>query len=201
MAFSKEQYLQQALALLPNGLLWDGFRQPGSGVYEMLEACAEEFARIDARRSDLRNELDPRSSLELQPEWEVFSDMPDVCSLPGETLQERRQLVVSKLTYRGGQSRQFYLDLAASLGYTIEIYEYKPFVCGISRCGDNLHGGHDVRHTWRIHITGPRITRFRCGPSQCGDKLLKITRAEGLECKLRQINQAHRNLIISYGGV
>ncbi len=201
-ALSADDYRYLLLALLPNGKLWDDLRQPGSGLYEILDACAQEFARVHARGIDLRNELDPRYTVELLPDWEAFVATPDKCSAAlVTTLQERRAAMLAKLTYKGGQTKQFYLDLATSLGYSITIDEYKPFVCGLSQCGiDQLwSGGHSVRHHWTVTVHGPRVTYFRCGESECGvDPLMKYVAAEDLECRFRKLNQAHRNLHFSY---
>lgn len=196
-------YLQALLDLLPNGPLWDDLRLPGSGLYELLAAIAEEFARVDTRLRRLRNEMDPRYAFELLGEWEDFAGLPDPCThAKATTLQERRAAVVSKLTYRAGQSRAFYLGLAAALGYSITIVEYKPWVCGVSRLGtDILCGGHNVHQHWRVRVHGPRIARFRTGTSQCGiDLLTKISRAYDLECRFKRLNQAHHVLHFTYEG-
>ncbi len=198
-----DDYLHLLLSFLPNGELWDDLRRPGSGIYEILKAVAQEYARVDARAQDLRIELDPRYSVELLKDWEDFTGLPDPCSSGlVTTLQERQQAVVTKLTVKGGQTKQFYINLATALGYTITIVEYKPFVCGLSQCGvDQLMGGHDVRHHWRVRVTGPRVTNFRCGQSQVGiDPITKISKAEDLECRFKKMNQAHRNLHFTYEG-
>ncbi|BBL69686.1 YmfQ family protein [Methylogaea oryzae] len=196
-------YLELMLSLLPNGQLWDDLRQPGSGVYELLSALAEEFGRVDARARQLRSEMDPRYATELLREWEDFAGLPDPCTnAKAVTLQERRAAVVSKLTYRAGQTKAFYVGLATALGYSITIIEYAPWVCGLSRLGtDTLCGGHNVRQHWRVRVHGPRVGRFRTGTSQCGiDLLTKISRAYDLECRFKRNNQGHRNLHFTYEG-
>jgi uncharacterized protein YmfQ (DUF2313 family) len=40
------------------------------------------------------------------------------------------------MTLIGAQSRDFFIGVAAAIGYTIEIREWSPFMCGISMCGD-----------------------------------------------------------------
>jgi uncharacterized protein YmfQ (DUF2313 family) len=42
-----------------------------------------------------------------------------------------------RMTMLGGQSREFFINVAAQIGYTITITEYRVFVVGIDRCGDN----------------------------------------------------------------
>jgi len=197
-----DDYLTALLAHLPYGKLWDDLRQPGSGIHAIMQALAEEFARVDNRAETLRLDLDPRYTSDLLFDWENFAELPDICSaLVNTTLQERRLALVAKLTYTGGQSRAFYVALANAMGYAIEITEYTPFVCGFSQCGiDALwEGGHKIRHHWSVTVLGPRVTYFRCGESECGiDPITKFVAADDLECRFRDINQAHRILHFVY---
>ncbi len=195
-----DAYRAQLQALLPLGDVWP--RSPNATLTRLLAALAAELSRVDGRAEQLLTEAMPAASLELLTDWERIVGLPDACSAElATTITERRQNVVSKLTQRGGCSRAWFIEFAAGLGYTIEIDEFRPFIAGMSRCGDRLGGGHSVRHIWRVRVPGPRYTAFRTGSSQCGDLLGKITRAEDLECQLKRRKQAHTNLIVSYEGV
>ena len=199
MGMTADRYRAQLQSLLPRGEAWP--RQPDSTLGKFLAALSEEMARLDARAEQLLSEALPASSLELLPDWERLVGLPDTCSSElSTTISERRGNVVSKLTAQNGCSRAWLVEFAFRLGYTIEIDEFRPFIAGISRCGDLLNSGHSVRHTWRVRVIGPRYTPFRTGASQCGDLLGKITRAEDLECQLKRRKQAHTNLIVSYEG-
>lgn len=192
-------YRKQLQALLPFGIVWP--RRPDATLTKLLDGIAEELARVDSRADDLLSNAFPAGALEMLPDWERIVGLPDACSTElANTIAERRKNVVSKLTERGGCSRAWFIAFAAKLGYTIEIDEFRPFIAGISRCGDRLNGAPSVRYTWRVRVIGPRYTPFRTGASQCGDLLGKITRAEDLECQLKRRKQAHTNLIVSYEG-
>jgi uncharacterized protein YmfQ (DUF2313 family) len=195
-----EDYLQVLQQLLPSGAAWP--REPDATLTKVLRAQAAELARIHNRTLDLLEEADPRTTNELLADWERVAGLPDECTAGRlTTLQERRLGVVSKLQARGGQSRAYFLMLATSLGYDdVEITEYRPFTCGISRCGDQLGGDAAARFVWRVKVLGPRATRFKCGESRCGDSLCKISRAEDLECIFRRSAPAHTNLRFSYEG-
>ena len=196
---SADQYRAQLQALLPLGDAWS--RDTSSTLGKFLAALAQEMGRLDSRAEQLLGEALAASALELLPDWERIVGLPDACSSElATTLSERRQNVVSKLTAQNGCSRAWLIAFAARLGYAIEIDEYRPFITGLSRCGDRLNGAAIVRHTWRVRVIGPRYTPFRTGASQCGDLLGKITRAEDLECQLKRRKQAHTNLIVSYEG-
>ena len=202
MSYTASDYLQALLNYLPHGKLWDDLRVPGSGLYELLDACAQTFARFDNRCDDLRLELDPRYTIQLLNDWEAFAGLPDECAVGlATTLQTRHFDLVSKLTQPGGQTPAFYISLATAMGYTIQIINYKPFVCGFSQCGiDQLMDyGHQVRDYWSIKIFGPRVTYFHCGESECGiDPITKIDLAEDLECRIRHIARAHKILNFIY---
>ncbi|MDB5802256.1 MAG: putative tail protein [Rhodocyclales bacterium] len=155
-----------------------------------------------AMLDQLLSEVDPRNALNLLPDYEAAAGLPDSCgSAVPTTLADRRNALVAKLFHEGSQSRAFYISLAAQLGYTVTIDEFKPFICGISRCGDRLNGGHDVRFVWRVNVPSARATLFRCGASRCGDRLGAYARAEDLECKLEELKPAHTTVYVLYTGV
>jgi len=199
MRATVSQYLRQLLALLPQGFAWP--RGNDTVLAALLGGLSGGLARKHNRAVDLIEEADPRTAGELLADWERVCGLPDACSVGiATTLQERRAAVVARLTATGGQSIAYFAGMIAALGYTAEIDEYRPFICGTSSCGDALNGAPSVRHTWRVRITEPRVTLFRAGASQAGDKLGKITRAEDLECLLARRKPAHTTCIVSYEG-
>ena len=191
-------YLSQLLALQPPGAALP--REPDSVGVRLLAALADGFERVDARATDLVRESDPRSCIELITDWER------VCGLPGEcladdsvaSLQGRRAAVVNVLTRVGGQTPAFFKRLAAIAGVEIEIMEYRPFVAGLSRCGEPLSGPEDVRFCWTVTVRGQRVTSFRCGSSSCGERLSAFDPAREVECLLRAAKPAHTVLIVGY---
>ena len=194
-------YKAQLQGLLPPGRLWDALREDGSLADQLLAALAEEFARVNDRAESLLNEANPRATYELLAEWEAFANLPDTCTGSTLTLQERRAVLVQRLTATGGQSVTYFQSVVKRLGYTVEITEYRPFICGISQCGMQALNPPKMRFVWRVRLTDPRVTYFRCGESQVGtDPLLKINRAEDLECVLRRVKPAHTSLFVSYEG-
>ena len=65
-----------------------------------------------------------------------------------------------RMTMEGGQSRQFFIDVAAMIGYTITITEYRPFFIAMDRCGDSRVYGvvppDPMRNEWNQPIMNPR---------------------------------------------
>ncbi len=90
---------------------------------------------MNDRAESLLNEANPRATYELLAEWEAFANLPDACTGSTLTLQERRAVLVQRLTAMGGQSVSYFQSMVKRLGYTVEITEYRPFVCGVSQCG------------------------------------------------------------------
>jgi uncharacterized protein YmfQ (DUF2313 family) len=199
-SMSVDDYLSQFKALLLRGKAW---ACPAGGTLEsLLRAFSEEFARVDARVTDLRNEADPRTAFEMLADWEAFAGLPDSCSAAGGgTIEERRAALKAKLLSTGGASEPYFRSVCEALGYEVEIDRFRPFVCGISQCGDSLDGAPSVRHTWRVRVPGARVTYFRAGQSQVGDRLGSFSRASDLECTLNKLKQAHTKLIVAYEGV
>ncbi len=80
------------------------------------------WGAFDARAADLLiTESDPRSPLELLPDWERAFGLPDPCSIETPTIADRRAALINRMTIVGRQDRNFFISLAAAIGYTITI--------------------------------------------------------------------------------
>jgi uncharacterized protein YmfQ (DUF2313 family) len=100
-------------------------RDTTSTWVSLLWALGAEFARIDGEVVSLADELDPRTTLELLPEWEAMVGLPDDCA-GTLTLDGRRNALVQRLTARGNLSKTFLIEAAAALGFTVTIVEFDP---------------------------------------------------------------------------
>jgi uncharacterized protein YmfQ (DUF2313 family) len=184
-------------ALLPPGAAWT--RETGATLTRLLEGLAEELARIDARCADLLREADPRTTAELISEWERITGLPDPCTGPYDTLQERRSAIVSQLTDAGGQSPAYFIALALTLGYTITVEDgFQPFRVGLNSVGDALNGA-DWAYVWRVNAPETTVRTFAVGQSTVGEQL-RTWGNELLECVLTRRKPAHTHILFSYGG-
>lgn len=188
-------YLAQIKALLPPGRAWP--RDPDSVLSKLLHALAGVFARTHRRALDLIEEADPRTTNELLTDWERVAGLPDKCAPAGATTQERRDALVARLTARGGQSRQFFIDLAAQLGYVITITEFTPFRAGQSSASDSLTNGY-WPYAWQVNAPETTIREFRAGQAAAGEPLRRWGN-ELLECVIGRAKPAHTILIFAYG--
>lgn len=133
---SLDAYAEQLRALFPRGRGWPEARGP---VWDqLLRSLAPELARIDARLGDLIEEADPRTTVEALEDHERVLGLPDPCLGFGQTIDERRQMVVALYLMRGGQTPEYYQKLALLFGREIEVIEVFPSIADESAAGDEL---------------------------------------------------------------
>jgi uncharacterized protein YmfQ (DUF2313 family) len=155
---SGSDYTEAFLSLLPQGQAWPK-HAPGSAMVEGLTGLCDYWGFVDSRAADLlERESDPRLTIELLPDWERNWGLPDPCYKEPLTIGERQLALVMRMTMEGAQSREFFIGVAAQIGYAITITEYRTFVVGLDRCGDNRvygDGTNPVYNEWGIPIKNP----------------------------------------------
>ena len=118
-------FKQQLQNLLPPGPAWE--LEQSVIADGLLAAWAEEYARIQSDIERLVDEADPRTTLELLTDYERVFGLPTPCMAGvDQTLQQRRNTLVAQMVSLGGQSRAYFIALAAAAGYTITITEFRP---------------------------------------------------------------------------
>ncbi|MDR2187042.1 MAG: DUF2313 domain-containing protein [Azonexus sp.] len=188
------EYRAQLLALLPPGLAWP--RDEDAPLTRQLHALADEFARVDARASALIDEADPRSTTELLTDHERVAGLPDACTGPLATLALRRAALHGRITGIGGQSVAYFTELAAALGYTISITEYRPYRVN-SFVNDPLCDP-DWHFVWQVNAPLETL-RWRTVASPVSEPLAAFGN-ELLECVIRRFAPAHTLVIFAYQG-
>lgn len=184
-------YTKALLALFPQGIAWP--RNVDATLYKVVNGIAQVMGYVDGRADDLLvTESDPRKANEMLEDWERNFGLPDPClPYPPNTLFDRRVALVARMTMLGAQDRTFFTDIAASLGQSITIHEYAPYMCGVSRCGDTrseLYGADSTNYRWQL---GPPEMRFYW--------TIDLTSVlSGADCVLRRYSPAHTELIILY---
>lgn len=192
--FSATDYLWQAQRLLPRGRIWH--RAWGTNIAAYILTLMPALVRLNQRAAQLIVDAFPCSTIELLPEWEATLGLPDHCTGPLPTIQQRQAAVCAKFTARGGQSVQYYEDLAASLGYTVTIKQFAPFRASINRAGDHLNSA-DWAYAWAIIGPIATVTYFRAGLSTAGEPLATWGN-ELLECTISEYAPAHTVPIFRY---
>ncbi len=197
---SGDDYAQGLAGLLPAGAAWP--RDPDSTLMQFVAGLAQIWGDVDGRADDLlARESDPRLALELLPDWERAFGLPDECMGPVTTLEERHARLLQRITMLGGQSRAFFIALAASLDYTITIEELSPIMGGISRGGESAWeaGPPEIRFWWIVHVSGVPIWWFRGGVGEGGkDHHAEWAAILDLECIIRRYKPAHTQVTFDY---
>jgi uncharacterized protein YmfQ (DUF2313 family) len=143
-----ESYVQPLLQLLPQGPIWE--YESGDDFYELLRALSYPLFRIEQRGLDLIEEMDPRTTYELLPDWERVLDLPGSNPSPASTIAERRSAIHARLLGFGDPTIDFYEGVAEGLEYgaTVAHKQYNTFVPG-SRSGDPLTN-HEWAYSWNL---------------------------------------------------
>lgn len=188
MPRSVEQYTEALMLLLPRGEIW---RE--ANVEQLAASIAPEFRRIESRIEDLIEESDPQTVTDLIGDWEQDWGLPTACTGPLALLVERRNALVSRMIGIANQSRQTYIDRAASGGYVVTITEYSS--------GESVPGMPAlpaVDSAFAVQINAPLDTvQFRTYPSPYGEAYANWGN-DLLECTLKEVLQSHEILIFSY---
>lgn len=208
---SGDDYADGFASLLPRGRAWP--RDPDSTLMKVIGGLAQIWGDpVDSRAADLlERETDPRFTREMLEEWERAFGLPDMCMEAPQTIDARIQALMTRMTMQGGQSREFFISLAALYGYTITIHEYAPFMAGVSEAGDTRDelgdyrwevGAPEMRFYWRIGVADARLSWFRASTGEAGvDHHLEFAIADDLDCILRRYKPAHTEIIWDFTGL
>lgn len=139
MGIIEEDYRLQLQQLFPPGPAFDPEKQPD--IAALVGGLAPEFARVDAALDGLQLELNPATVNGLLVDWEVYLGLPDICTVPGsQTVEQRRQAVINKLTATGAPQVAYYLRMGTQLGLAMDVQEFRPLRVGPAAVGDFLYG-------------------------------------------------------------
>tara|TARA_B100000700_G_scaffold15695_1_gene15458 strand:+ start:6083 stop:6670 length:588 start_codon:yes stop_codon:yes gene_type:complete len=193
MALTRDDYHGILDALAPPGQALPS--NPESLWQRLLEARAGAFARLDGRADRLLEEADPRTASELLPDWERVTAMPDLCVEAEQTLAERRAAVERVMAGTGGASTAYFIELAAALGYTIEIEDYTAHTVGAGV--DAPMRGIDWRWAWTVRAPEDTVAWFAVDGGV--NEPLASWGNERLECVISRLKPAHTLVLFAYG--
>ncbi|UMT24971.1 hypothetical protein AOY57_24020 [Escherichia coli] len=173
--FSHDDYTRAMLNLLPSGIAWN--RLPDSVQYRLIRGLAQAYRQGDADACALITGAFPETADALIDEWYASLGLNDECGTRASTADQAqaRKFILAKLLSTGGQSVAYFTELAATMGYSIRIREYRTPLCGFSWCGHLLSD--DYRFSWTVVVAPP------------GDDV--TTSRAYLECLFRRYAPAH----------
>ena len=131
---SADDVLPAVLALAPRGPAW-GTDEVGDGqgaspvMRKVWRAIAAWVADLNRRDFQVAVQCFPSAVTTALPDWERELGLPDPCRASANTVANRIAAVQQRFGALGGQSREYFICLAAALGYEIEIEEPTQFFC------------------------------------------------------------------------
>lgn len=199
---SPEEYARVLRQLLPPGPAMQF--EDAVVIEKLLLGLADTYAQFHDRTCDLLGEMVPATTNEMLGDWERVAGLPDDCAPAENTIEARRAALVAKIGQIGGQSPGFFVGLAASFGFTIEVETYQPFRVGFSAAGDALTNDNNQvpdygwQFVWKVKATTSNVFAFRAGIGRAGEPLRAWGNSQ-LECVLNKWKPAHTMIIFDYG--
>ena len=178
--YAPADYLQAFQSLMPRGAAWP--RDAGAIQTLMLGALALTWYRINRDASALLDDAFPGQSVQLLPEWESSLGLPDPCAGPAQTIQGRQAQVLTRFIGAAGQSKAFFIQLAALLGFQVTITQFT---------GANWY-------IWRVNAHNTNVVYFRADVSQIGEPLQAVNNSDVLECVFQALKPAHTVVEFAY---
>lgn len=156
-------YINAAKNLLPNGDAWN--KNPGSNMSKFVEGLNQEKQRFDDAACDLLVDLFPATTTNFIDVWETAVGLPSKCVTADSSDDERRGQIVARLTMTGSISKDFYVNHARAMGFTIKVVEYGGIVPGVYRFGDDVGTMDDESQVYAVTFVStdnPNIAFLEC---------------------------------------
>jgi uncharacterized protein YmfQ (DUF2313 family) len=106
---------------LPNGYLFGAKKQVSTKLRKLLIGLTGLLEDAEEKINLVSDEYDIRITTLFIEEWEGFVGIPDSCFVVADTIEERRQNVLTKLGGLGVQTEADFVALAALFGLTVTI--------------------------------------------------------------------------------
>ncbi len=159
MPRSYQEYRRLLQSLLPRGKFWS--RSENSVFTQLLNGMGESLSRVEGRAEDLIYEAYPTRIEESFEEWEEDFAIPDEGKEIESTNEGRRQVIHAKFIATGQQNSNYFIDIAAALGYTITTNGIAKSLVGLMTVGDSVITEEECRFYWYVNINvPPEMTQF-----------------------------------------
>jgi uncharacterized protein YmfQ (DUF2313 family) len=195
VALNDTDYLHQLQALLPLGPAWP--KDDDALLTRLLAGLSAELARVDGRVWQVAEEADPRTVAELFADWERVAGLPDLCAVAfggAQTVAQRRNALVGRLTTMGGQSPSYFVALAASINYAITITEFRAQA--VTDDVNYLLYGNAWDFAWQVNAALNTIIELNVDMTV--EDLLSVWGNSLLECVINRLKPSHTTVLYSY---
>lgn len=149
MSHSVADWSSAIMMQMPRGDIWS--RDQTGPLYKYAAGYAPRLQRAEQSADQLLSEMRPETTQQLLAEWETYLGLPE-CSLADQEVDTRRNAVVEKYHRKGGLQSWAIEELAALLGFTIEVQEIFPHHC-LRGCTYPLYEA-KYRHVTRVIVKG-----------------------------------------------
>lgn len=155
--------------------------EDGDLLLRILSCFASELERLESDAWRLLNSTDPGVATDLLEDWEEQLGLPEACFKHLTLSVEERQRLAHAKMYGTHETttEQWYIDYAASLGYTISIVE-SPNAATARLMGESGFGSDELTLGGRSGYSELQIT-INAGPLD----------NEVLKCAIMKVKQAH----------
>jgi uncharacterized protein YmfQ (DUF2313 family) len=142
-------YTDLLYALLPRGEIWPKEPNDAPAWHALLEALAQEPARVDAAAFAIADAW-------IEFPTELLVDFERILSLTAgaSSIATRRAAIIAKLASNGGPSLPDMQSIADAFGATVTQHVYSLFTMGIAAMGAALRSDQWAA-TWTVTYTGP----------------------------------------------
>lgn len=169
----------------------------GPSISAELLAEGNALDRALGYADQLLQEADPRTTAAMLVDWERVYGLPESCITQAgitQSISERRAALVAKVAMVGGQSKAFFIALAASLGYIIRITEWRPYTSEL----DTEYGVTDEpwQFVWQINAALNTVRDFTTDDDT--EMALAVWGNTLMECVINRYKPAHTYVIFAY---
>jgi uncharacterized protein YmfQ (DUF2313 family) len=193
-AFSSSDFLAGFQRLMPTGPVWP--RDADAVQTQVFAALVQLYTANAESAAGLLVDAFPATTDFLLPEWEETLGLPDPCAGEAPTLALRQAQVLARFTADGGQTVDYFIRIAATLGYDITITQFAPFRVGVSTVGSPLYGD-AWAFAWQVNVPQFTIDYFAVGKGTVGEPLATWGNTV-LQCELQRLSPAHTTVIFNY---
>ncbi len=175
-------------------------RSPDAMWGKQLAPAAAEASLIEQMGEVLHREIDPRQSIYLLPEWQAeFGADPYGVDTSSMITPQLQAYLYQRLINRGGQSRAFYIALAASLGVPISITEFivTRYEAAVYDTADYVEP--PAQFQWIVTLPATQITTGVYDDLQYDEASETIAQSP-IASILTALAPAHTQVIFSYTG-
>lgn len=204
MPRTQEQFRKALADNLPQG---EGLKAKGivgTVLYNLLYGLAYCYLQLDNRSNDLIDEMFPQTVIESLDEWEIEYGLPAPCySGLSLTTEERQKILLAKFASVGGQNKDYYISIAADLGFEVTITEFNGARFTLDTYGDSsgtAYGLTSHPYEWYVNVSGvDTIYAIYTTDRYSGTQYQKLgIDTSILECVINELKPAHTQVIFNY---